>query len=39
MKPTSIAMGTVFLTTFFVLLPAAAIQVIQAHDWPRWIPL
>jgi protein-S-isoprenylcysteine O-methyltransferase Ste14 len=36
MKPASIAMGTVFLTTVFVLLPAAALQVSQGHDWPRW---
>ena len=30
------AMGTVFLTTVFVLFPAAAIQVNEAYDWPRW---
>ncbi len=29
-------MGTVFLTTVFILLPAGAIQFNQAHDWPRW---
>jgi protein-S-isoprenylcysteine O-methyltransferase Ste14 len=36
MKPASIAMGTVFLTSVFVLCPAAAVQVNQAYDWPRW---
>jgi protein-S-isoprenylcysteine O-methyltransferase Ste14 len=36
MKPASIAMGTVFLTTVFVLLPAGMIQLNQAQAWPRW---
>jgi hypothetical protein len=38
MKPASIAMGTVFLATVFILFPAGAIQFNQAQDWPRWIP-
>lgn len=36
MKPASIAMGTVFLSTVFVLLPAGAIQLNEVWDWPRW---
>jgi protein-S-isoprenylcysteine O-methyltransferase Ste14 len=36
MKPGSIAMGTVFLGTVFILAPAGAIQLNEAYDWPRW---
>jgi protein-S-isoprenylcysteine O-methyltransferase Ste14 len=36
MKPTSIAAGTAFLGTLFVLLPAGAVQLNEALDWPRW---
>ena len=36
MKPTSMALGTVFLGTFFVLAPFGAIQLNEACDWPRW---
>jgi len=36
MKPASVAMGTVFLATVFILFPAGAIQFNQAYDWPRW---
>lgn len=35
MKPAPIAMGTVFLSTVFILLPAAAIHLNRAWDWPR----
>lgn len=36
MKPTSIALGALFLGTFFVLAPFGAIQLNEACDWPRW---
>ena len=36
MKPTSIAAGTAFIGTLFVLAPAGAIQLNEALDWPRW---
>lgn len=36
MKPAAVAMGTVFLSTVFILLPAAAIHLNRAWDWPRW---
>jgi protein-S-isoprenylcysteine O-methyltransferase Ste14 len=36
MKPTSMALGTAFLGTLFVLAPIGAIQLNQACDWPRW---
>jgi protein-S-isoprenylcysteine O-methyltransferase Ste14 len=36
MKPASIAMGTVFLATVFILAPLGAIELNEAWDWPRW---
>ena len=36
MKPTSIAAGTAFIGILFVLVPAGAIQLNEACDWPRW---
>jgi len=36
MKPASIAMGTAFLGTVFILAPAGAIHLNDAWDWPRW---
>ncbi len=36
MKPTSIAVGTFFLGTTFVLAPLGAIELNEAFDWPRW---
>ena len=36
MKPASIATGTVFVGTVFVLAPLGAIQLNEAYDWPRW---
>ncbi|MBW1688264.1 MAG: isoprenylcysteine carboxylmethyltransferase family protein [Deltaproteobacteria bacterium] len=36
MKPASIALGSVFLGTVFILAPAGAIQLNEACDWPRW---
>ena len=36
MKPTSIAAGTAFIGILFILVPAGAIQLNQAFDWPRW---
>ena len=36
MKPTSIAAGTAFIGLLVVLLPAGAIQLNPAWDWPRW---
>jgi protein-S-isoprenylcysteine O-methyltransferase Ste14 len=35
-KPASIAMGTVFLGTVFILAPAGAVQLNEAYGWPRW---
>jgi protein-S-isoprenylcysteine O-methyltransferase Ste14 len=36
MRPTSVAMGTVFLTTVFVLFPVGAIYLNGWLGWPRW---
>ena len=36
MKPASLAMGTVFLMTVFVLAPAAMMHVNEALGLPRW---
>jgi protein-S-isoprenylcysteine O-methyltransferase Ste14 len=36
MRPTSIAAGTAFIGTLFLLLPAGAVQLNEALDWPRW---
>jgi protein-S-isoprenylcysteine O-methyltransferase Ste14 len=36
MKPTSAALGTAFLGTFFVLGPIGAIELNEACEWPRW---
>ena len=36
MRPTSIAAGSAFIGTLFILAPAGAIQLNEAWDWPRW---
>ena len=36
MKSTSIVAGAAFTVTLFVLVPAGAIQLNEAWDWPRW---
>jgi protein-S-isoprenylcysteine O-methyltransferase Ste14 len=35
-KPRSIAAGTAFVGTLFLLIPFGAIQLNEACDWPRW---
>ncbi len=35
MKPSSIAMGTAFLGTVFILAPVGAVQLNETCDWPR----
>jgi protein-S-isoprenylcysteine O-methyltransferase Ste14 len=36
MKPISIVAGSALIGTLFVLVPAGAVQLNEAWNWPRW---